>query len=139
MLPLARELLRRGTGVILTANATPTLNDVTHDELVPIVNGVAAWDPILGDALRDGRLELVSSGNGLPLIDLTRVSAELVDAVERRGVDLVVIEGMGRAVESNLDARFTCDVLKIAMVKDRGVADELGGKVYDLVLRFEPV
>ncbi|MCC7191637.1 MAG: DUF89 family protein [Phycisphaeraceae bacterium] len=139
MIPLARELLRRGTGVILTANRTPTLNDVTHDELLTLIDRIAAWDATIADARRNGQLELVTSGNGLPLIDLTRVSPELIAAMERKRVDLVVIEGMGRAVESNLDARFTCDVLKIAMIKDSGVADHLGGKLYDLVLRFEPV
>lgn len=139
MIPLARELLRRGTGVILTANRTPTLNDVTHDELTALIGRIAEGDATIADALRDGRLELVTSGNGLPLIDLMRVSPELIAAMRRRPVDLVVIEGMGRAVESNLDARFTCDVLKIAMIKDGGVAGHLGGKLYDLVLRFEQV
>ena len=43
-------------------------------------------------------------------------------------------------IPSPRDQRFVIewDVLKVAMVKDRGVADALGGKVYDLVLRFEP-
>ena len=53
------------------------------------------------------------------------MSRDLAASAVARGVDLVVLEGMGRAVESNLDARFTCDVLKIAMVKDIGVAEEL--------------
>jgi hypothetical protein len=34
MVPFARELLRRGTRVILTANSDPALNDITHVELV---------------------------------------------------------------------------------------------------------
>jgi type II pantothenate kinase len=44
---------------------------------------------------------------------------------------------MGRAVESNLDARFSCDALKIAMIKMAIVAERCGGKLYDLVCRFE--
>jgi damage-control phosphatase, subfamily II, stand-alone protein len=139
MLPLARELARRGTHVILAANATPTLNDVTYHELTQLVRRIAAEDAVVGDAVAAGRLELISSGNGYPLIELTRIAPELVELVRRQPIDLLVLEGMGRAVESNLDARFTCDTLKIAMVKDRGVAEKLGGKVYDLVLRFEPV
>ncbi|MCE9590596.1 MAG: ARMT1-like domain-containing protein [Planctomycetes bacterium] len=138
MIPLARELLHRGTHVILTANITPTLNDITHDELTVVIRRIAEWEPVIAGALRSGKLELIHSGNGLPLIDLTRISPGLADAVRTRGVDLVVIEGMGRAVESNIDAPFTCDVMKIAMIKDHGVADALGGKLYDLVLRFEP-
>ncbi|CAL5382724.1 unnamed protein product [Camellia sinensis] len=37
MLPLARELLRRGTEVVLVANSLPVLNDVTAMELPDIV------------------------------------------------------------------------------------------------------
>ncbi|XVF05068.1 hypothetical protein REPUB_Repub05bG0139500 [Reevesia pubescens] len=37
MLPLARELLRRGTEVVLVGNSLLTLNDVTAMELLDIV------------------------------------------------------------------------------------------------------
>jgi len=136
MLPLARELLRRGTDVILTANTTPSLNDVTHAELAQLVERIAEIDPLFAEAMDAGRVELVASGNGAPLIDLTRVSGELAEAVTRRKVDLVVLEGMGRAIETNYDAQMTCDCLKLAMVKDPGVADALGASLYDLVMRF---
>ncbi len=138
MIPFARELLLRGSMVILTANSKPSLNDVTYDELLVLMDRVAAIDPTLRDALVDGRLKLTPSGNWLPLIDLRCVSKELADLVRAHPVDLLVLEGMGRAVESNLHASFTCDTLKIAMIKDEGVADSLGGTLYDLVLRFEP-
>ncbi len=138
MIPFARELLRRGTDVLLTANSKPSLNDVTHDDLTALIAQVSEHDAILADALVDGRLELVASGNDLPLIDLCRISPALSEAVQRRGVDLVVLEGMGRAVESNLDAAFTCEVVKIAMLKDGSVARKLGGQLYDLVFSFEP-
>lgn len=142
MLPLARELLKRGTEVVLTANSQASLNDVTHAELVELVEKVASFDPAVADARRDGRLSLVASGNDAPLIDLSRVSGELAAAVESAaggaGIDLVVIEGMGRAVESNLYAAFTCDTLKLAMIKDRGVAEALDAEVFDLVMKFEP-
>ncbi len=143
MLPFARELLKRGTCVILTANTTPSLNDVTHDELKLLVQAVSQFDAVIGQALSDGRLKLVSSGNHAPLIDLSRVSRELADAVTEAGVDLVVLEGMGRAVESNFDARLRCDTLKLAMIKDRGVAEGLRSsapatEMFDLVMKFEP-
>lgn len=142
MFPLARDLLQRGSRVLLTANTGPSLNDVTHGELVELVGRIAGWDAATAAALDDGRLTLLPSGNGQPLIDLSRVSPALADAVEggdkSRGCDLVVLEGMGRAVESNYDARFTCDCLKLAMIKDEGVASAMGAEVFDLVCRFEP-
>lgn len=138
ILPFARELLKRGTRVILTANSQPSLNDVTDDELNQLVQQVAAIDAVIGDALSAGSLYLVESGNWAPLIDLTRISAELAEAAAREPVDLVVLEGMGRAIESNLRARFTCEALKLAMVKDQGVAEGLGAEVFDLMMRYEP-
>lgn len=138
MLPFARHLLQRGTDVILTANSEPSLNDVTHDELVALLDEAQQLDATLAEARQSNRLQTVPSGNDAPLIDMTRLSSELVAMVEREPVDLLVIEGMGRAVESNFDARFTCDTLKLAMIKDQGVADALDGELYDLVCRFEP-
>ncbi len=138
MLPFARALLQSGTRVILTANAEPSLNDVTLKDLEGLLAAVAEHDTVLPEALRDGRLMLVSSGNWAPLIDLTKVSVELAALVEREGVDLVVLEGMGRGVESNYDARLTVDTLKIAMIKDEGVASGIGAGLFDLVCKFEP-
>lgn len=137
MIPFARDLLRRGTDVLLTANTLASLNDVTIDELHELLVQVATIDPVIREAVGKGRLSCVASGNGYPLIDLANVSLELVEAVQSRAVDLVVIEGMGRAVESNIDAVFTCDALKLAMVKDPGVARVLGGRMYDLVMKFD--
>ncbi len=139
MIPLARELLRRGGEVLMTANTWPSLNDVTYDELCELLDKAAGIDDVIAGGLRDGRLTMVASGNGLPLIDLSAVADELAEAVGRRNVDLLVIEGMGRAIESNLDTPFICDTLKIAMIKDAGVARWLGGQVYDLVMKFEQV
>ncbi len=139
MIPFVRELLRSGTGVILTANTTPSLNDVTHEELTGLIDTIAASDAIIGGALKTGHLELIASGNKVPLIDLIKVSPDLADAVTRRGVDLCVIEGMGRAIETNYHARFTCDTLKLAMIKDQGVGHELDAKMFDLVLRYDQV
>lgn len=34
-----------------------------------------------------------------------------------QGVDLVVLEGMGRGIETNLNAEFKCDALNLGMVK----------------------
>mgnify|MGYP002624183258 CR=1 FL=1 len=137
MIPLARALLKRGSRVILTSNPMPSLNDITHAELVTLIRDIAAWDQPIADALAEDRLLLVPSGNGLPLIDLRCISPELVHAVETHAPDLVVLEGMGRGVESNLHVPFRCDAIKVAMLKDEGVASALGGALYDLVFRYE--
>ena len=80
-------------------------------------------------------IQFVSTGTGEPLIDLAEISDELNEVAA--DADFVILEGMGRGVESNLDARFTCDVLKIAMIKDEAVARRCRGKVFDVVCRFE--
>ena len=79
-------------------------------------------------------IEIVGTGTGEPLIDLGQVSRELNAAAE--DADLVILEGMGRGVESNLDAEFSCDAVNIAMIKDSAVAARHGGNVFDVVCRF---
>jgi type II pantothenate kinase len=128
--PFVRWLARRGTRVVLAANERPTLNDMT-------IHDVAAWWPRVLAAepsLAGLPIEPVSTGTGEPLIDLLGVSAALNAAAA--DADLVVVEGMGRGVESNLDARFSCDAANLAMVKDAMVAKRNGGKIYDVVCRF---
>ena len=56
--------------------------------------------------------------------------------IEADDADLVILEGMGRGVESNLKASFTCDAVKLAMLKDEAVARRCGGKLFDVVCRF---
>jgi type II pantothenate kinase len=123
-------MAQRGTRVLLAANERPTLNDMS-------IHDVRLWWPRIIEvepSLKDLSIDLVSTGTGEPLIDLAEVSAELNDAAADS--DLVILEGMGRGVESNLDAHFSCDALNIAMLKDEAVAGRCGGKVYDLVCRF---
>ncbi|KAL4425789.1 hypothetical protein ABPG75_009805 [Micractinium tetrahymenae] len=85
---------------------------------------------------RDPRLFIAASGSGSPCLDLRRVSSEVADAAV--GTDLVVIEGMGRAVHTNYFTRLTCDCLKLAMIKNKHLAQSLfKGDVYDCVCRFD--
>jgi cobyric acid synthase len=56
---------------------------------------------------------------------------------EARDADLVVLEGMGRGIETNLYARFSIDSVKLAMVKHKEVATLLGGELYDCVCKFD--
>ena len=74
MLPLARELLLRGTAVVLAANSQPSINDITAPELSDAVQKAAESDSVIRRALLEGSLTVVPSGNDLPVIDLRKVS-----------------------------------------------------------------
>ncbi|KAJ6875508.1 pantothenate kinase 2-like [Populus alba x Populus x berolinensis] len=158
MLPLARELLQRGTEVVLVANSLPALNDVTAMELPDIVAEAAKNCDILRRAAEAGGLlvdamintsdgskensssvplMVVENGCGSPCIDLRQVSSELAAAA--KDADLIILEGMGRALHTNFNARFKCEALKLAMVKNQRLAEKLiKGNIYDCVCRYEP-
>ncbi|XP_043703868.1 pantothenate kinase 2-like isoform X2 [Telopea speciosissima] len=157
MLPLARELLRRGTEVVLVANSLPALNDVTAMEIPDIVAEAAKHCDVLRKAaeaggllvdaminVQDGSKEnsssvplmVVENGCGSPCIDLRQVSSELAAAA--KDADLIILEGMGRALHTNFNALFKCDALKLAMVKNQRLAEKLiKGNIYDCVCRYE--
>ncbi|CAM0912261.1 unnamed protein product [Alopecurus aequalis] len=133
ILPFARELLRRGTKVILAANDMASINDITYLELVEIVNKLKDENgKLAGVDVSD--LLVANSGNDLPVIDLSSVSPEL--AYMASDADLVVLEGMGRGIETNLYAQMKCDSIKVGMVKHPEVAQFLGGRLYDCVFKF---
>ncbi|MED6149845.1 Pantothenate kinase 2, mitochondrial [Stylosanthes scabra] len=158
MLPLARELLRRGTEVVLVGNSLPALNDVTAMELPDIVAEAAKHCGILRRAAESGGLlvdamtntsdsskqnspsvplMVVENGCGSPCIDFRQVSSEL--AAVAKDADLIILEGMGRALHTNLYAQFKCDALKLAMVKNQRLAEKLvKGNIYDCVCKYEP-
>ncbi len=131
--PMIRWLAQRGTRVVVAVNERPTLNDMTLEETLALWPLVVALVPDLANA----PIEIVSTGTGDPLIDLSQISPALNLATT--GCDLVILEGMGRGVESNLDARFKVDALNIAMIKDQIVASHVGGKVFDVVCQFHAV
>ncbi|KAJ0641185.1 putative damage-control phosphatase [Helianthus annuus] len=136
ILPFARELLRCGTQVVLAANDLPSINDVTYHELLEIISKLKDENgKLMGVDTQN--LLIANSGNDLPVIDLSSVSQEL--AYLASDADLVVLEGMGRGIETNLYAQFKCDSLKIGMVKHPEVAQFLGGRLYDCVFKFNEV
>ena len=156
--------------MVLAANSLPAINDITAAELDALLPALCAADDTICRGVSSGRLRVVASGSGLPVIDLSRVrtsvgapggragglvppfwtgatdlpppapqlSPELAEACA--GADLIVLEGMGRAIETNLRASLACDSLKLGMVKHPEVAAALGGpggRMYDCVCRFE--
>ena len=105
--------------VIIAATEKPSINDITAAELRPLLARAAEPDALLYRSLAERTLRVVSSGNDLGVIDLSRVGAE-VAAEAADSCDLVVLEGMGRGIETNLDAQFTVDSVKLAMIKVSG-------------------
>ncbi|BHF69770.1 Pantothenate kinase 4 [Sparganum proliferum] len=137
VLPFAIECLEWGSKVILTANSDPAINDVTYPELLFLMNQVADLDKRLAAALDSRRLICVDSGQNSPCLDLRRVSQNLVKLVNDEKVDLIVLEGMGRAVHTNLYARFCVDCLKIAVIKNSWLAGHLGGNLFSVIFKYE--
>ena len=161
MIPLARELLQRGTEVVLAANSLPALNDITASELRSLMKSVGKVCQVIRGGLETAQtlytqhrcipevlplspaspayspLYIIENGQGGPCLNMRRVSHDL--AVAAKGADLVVLEGMGRSIHSNYSTKFKCDTLKLAMVKNRMLAETLfNGEIYDCVCLFEP-
>ncbi|ORY42350.1 fumble-domain-containing protein [Rhizoclosmatium globosum] len=137
IIPFARYLLSKGTTVILAANTRPSINDVTCYELDGILAEIALTDFVIGGAIKARTLKVIGTGSASPCLDLRYVDAEL--GVECADADLVVIEGMGRAIHTNFYVKFSVDCLKIAVFKNPQVAEDLGASMYDGIRIFEQV
>lgn len=137
VMPLAREMALSGTKIVLAANERPALNDMTADETAVLVERLALIDDDLAALIKGEMFEVVSSGNNIPVMDLGNVSDELNTAAE--GAELVILEGMGRALETNYNAEFTVDTLKVALIKNEDVARRFNGQMYDCVCKYDRV
>ncbi|KAK3737322.1 hypothetical protein RRG08_067387 [Elysia crispata] len=135
--PFVRQLLSLGTNVILCANSSPSLNDVVFVELQLLAKHASDICPILRSALAEGRLMVMESGQTSPCLDLRLIDGHLVRTMTEQGADLVVIEGMGRAVHTNMEAAFRCDALKVAVIKNKWLAQRFGGDMFAVMFRFE--
>ncbi|QOJ15283.1 MAG: DUF89 family protein [Planctomycetia bacterium] len=136
-LPLVGWMLRRGSRVTLAANSRPALNDVTAAELVELLAQAADFDDSIARGMGEGQLDVLETGSGTSLIDLSRLLPAFV--AESSDADLVMLHGMGRALESNSAAQFQCDAVWTATIKDALVAAQFGASLYDCVFRFEPI
>uniref|UniRef100_A0AAY4EV49 4'-phosphopantetheine phosphatase n=1 Tax=Denticeps clupeoides TaxID=299321 RepID=A0AAY4EV49_9TELE len=131
------KLLGRGTQVVLASNSGPALNDVTNGELQILTERIAAMDPVIHSAFKEDRLTLVQSGSSSPCLDLSRLDKVLATVVRERQTDLVIIEGMGRAIHTNYYAMLSCESLKLAVIKNSWLAERLGGKIFSVVFKYE--
>lgn len=105
-------------------------------------------ETIISSSWKSKKLRVVGTGSGSPCIDLRRISIECNE--ESKNVDLVVLEGMGRAIHTNfkylikimllslLRCHFNCDSLKIAVVKNISVGELIDASLYDGICLFEP-
>ncbi|XP_059610654.1 4'-phosphopantetheine phosphatase [Phlebotomus argentipes] len=137
ILPFARELLRRGTKVILCANSEPALADITYKELESLMDSCCDQCSILREAYAAKRLLVLPNGQSGPCLNLRTLTPELSEAMVRHETDLLIIEGMGRALHTNLYAKFTCDTLKLAVVKNKWWANRLGGDTFSVICKYE--
>ncbi|XP_067873278.1 4'-phosphopantetheine phosphatase isoform X3 [Heterodontus francisci] len=135
--PFVRELLSKGTEVILASNSGPALNDVTCSELAIVTERIAAMDSVIRTALQEDKLLLVQSGSSSPCLDLSRLDKGLATVVWERKTDLVIIEGMGRAIHTNYYAALRCESLKLAVIKNAWLAERLGGRIFSVVFKYE--
>jgi len=133
--PFARDLLLKGTKVILAANSYPAINDVIFSELQIVSERIAEVCPIIREALANDQLVVMETGEGSPCIDLRRIDASLAE--EMKGADLIVLEGMGRSVHTNYSEVFTCDTIKLAVLKNPWLAAKFKGNVFDVMFRYE--
>lgn len=137
ILPFARELLKRGTKVILCANTEPSLNDVTSSELTKILDNCECHCEVMKQARLDKTLVVYGNGQRGPCLDMRTLPQDLCEALN--DTDLLVIEGMGRALHTNLYARFNCETLKLAVVKNKWLAQRLGGETFSVICKYEPL
>lgn len=72
-----------------------------------------------------------------PLPPRSRLDKGLAVLVRERGADLVVIEGMGRAVHTNYHAALRCESLKLAVIKNSWLAERLGGRLFSVIFKYE--
>jgi len=137
VVPFVEEMLSRGTRVILCANTRPILNDVTYAELSLLLGQVSKVSPLICSALDTKMLVARDSGQGSPCLDLARMNQELAEEMVNEGVDLIVLEGMGRAIHTNFHTKFKCESLKVAVLKNRWLAQHLGGDMFSVVFKYE--
>lgn len=73
ILPFARELLRRGTKVILCANSDPALNDITFKELLDVISKCCNECDIIKEAYTSGHLLIHANGQSGPCLDFRQI------------------------------------------------------------------
>lgn len=105
--------------------------------MIPLLQEASLTQQWLHDALRNKTLKIAGTGQASPCLDLSRVSQDLINLVLEMGTELVVIEGMGRAIHTNLNCKFKCEVIKLAVIKNKWLGKRLGGDVFSVIFSYE--
>ena len=129
ILPFVVELLKTNNEirVILCANSKAAINDITYAELLLVVKKACQLNTTINEAFTvTNRLIIMESGSASPCLDLSRINIYLAKFLKTNSVDLFILEGMGRAIHTNLEAKFKCDCLKAAVIKNEWLANRFG-------------
>ena len=89
---------------------------------------MCALNLVVKEAFKSKRLFVIETGSASPCLDLSRINVALAELIETTGVDLIILEGMGRSIHTNYDASFKCDCLKAAVLKNEWLANRFGFK-----------
>jgi len=110
---------------------------MTYSEMVPLLQEASLTYKWLHDALNSNTLKIAGTGQASPCLDLSRISQDLINLILEMGTDLVIIEGMGRAIHTNLHSKLKGEVIKLAVIKNQWLAKRLGGDVFSVVFSYE--
>ena len=128
VLPFVVELLKTNkTKVILCVNSKAAINDITYSELVILIKKACLTNKIINQAYNENKnLIIFETGSASPCLDLSRLNLELANLMSSSESNLVILEGMGRSIHTNYNAKFKCDCLKIAVIKNQWLANRFG-------------
>ena len=116
-----------------------------------VMRRVCEMDQPIDKAWKSGKLQVIGTGSSSPCLDLLRINSDLCNICT--DVDLVILEGMGRAIHTNFYANFKVDSVKIGgeftyclmvwlitiVFKNAMIAEILGASMYDGMCLFKQV
>ena len=88
-------------------NSRPALNDATFFEMQVILEKLKKVDSEMDTFVKSEQIIVMENGNGSPCINLTSVPKETCTTLIEHKCDFIILEGMGRAIHTNLHAHFT--------------------------------
>jgi bifunctional damage-control phosphatase, subfamily II, fusion protein len=118
---------------------------VTYPELTILVKKACKLNKTLNDAYYNSKkLVLFETGSASPCLDLSRINIELAKCLNEHKIDLIILEGMGRAIHTNFNTKFKTNCLKIAVIKNQWLANRFNLKQIDenkfpIIFKYERI